>query len=462
MNTFKKIGLFFCIGIIGVVFGVVAAMQWHNLGAADTTAHKHPLTKVTGHAATCQETGIKDYWECPDCAKYFADAEGLVEMTSTELANWKVIKKAHHETNEHHHVAEIKANCAHDGNIEYYTCIYCGDYFDDANCKIPVSNDFIKYNKTNNHEIIFVKATTAKCNQPGMAAHYECQVCGQKYTDKNGETTTTAEALVITVEHELIPVAAVEATCTTEGNIAHHHCTECEQNFKNEQALNPIDVTVGKLNHEIEYVEATPATCETAGNHAYYHCSECDGKFTDEACTKIITDYVINALGHNHVAVENKTKSTNRYLYFENICNRDGCNHFNGEFKRTLFAENNVNLNKNLELFVSNDEHIEITIKDENNEEKTILKYFDLYRLDWNNSQNNGQTVKINLVIPDIYDSENAQYSYNGDIVKGILTTLEINLDDVKKNNDLEWYFDWNGDGIFEQTIRIHVENFNA
>ena len=462
MNTFKKIGLFFCIGIIGVVFGVVATMQWPNLGAADNTpAHEHPLTKVTGHAATCQETGIKDYWECPDCAKYFADAEGLVEMTSTELASWKVIEKTHHETNEHHHVAEIKANCAHDGNMEYYTCMFCGDYFEDENCMEPANKDWVKYPKTNKHDIIFVKATTAKCNQPGMAAHYECQVCGQKYTDKDGETTTTAEALVITVEHELIPVAAVEATCTAEGNIAHYHCTECEQNFKNEQALNPIDVTVGKLDHKIEYVEATPATCETAGNHAYYHCSECDGKFKDEACTEIITDYVIT-LEHEYIAVENKTKSTKRYLCFERICNRDGCNHFDGEFKQNLFAENDIEENNGLNLSVKNDAFIQITIKDENNEEKIINKDFDLYLLDWNDSQKDGQTVKINLVIPDIYDSENVQYSYNGDIVKGVLETLEINLDDVKENYILEWYFDWNGDGIFEQTIRVQVNNYTA
>ncbi len=453
MNTFKKIGLFICIGIIGVVFGVVATMQWPNLDAADDNAHEHPLTKINGYIATCQETGAKDYWECPDCEKYFADADGLVEIKATDLAEWKVVKKADHLTNEHHHVDEVKANCAQAGNMEYYSCMYCGDYFEDANCIIPVGKDFVKYPKTTQHEIVAVKAVTAKCYQDGMAAHYECQVCGQKYIDKDGETTTTAEALKITVDHDLVHVAAVEATCTADGNIEYYECSNAHCNFKStdEKGFEPVENVTTTKNHELNHHAATEADCENAGNHAYYECEICHGTFADENAETPFADYVIKAEGHNHVEVLKAEQTEPRQIVYENRCTK--CNHFNGESTLNIFAENNAAVNGNtLALDVFTDQYA--------NTNTDIL--FDLYILDWNNSQkeNNGQTIKIALVLPDVIDNEKTAYHYNGQTVQQVLSTLVINYEDIAGKEYFEWHFDWNGDGYFDQTIRVDVINY--
>lgn len=42
---------------------------------------KHTLSKVAAKAATCTETGYKEYWKCSDCGKLFSDSEGKNEIS---------------------------------------------------------------------------------------------------------------------------------------------------------------------------------------------------------------------------------------------------------------------------------------------------------------------------------------------------------------------------------------------
>lgn len=51
--------------------------------------------KVQGKLATCTENGIKDYWYCGDCQKYFSDSSCQIEIT-TNIDDWKVIEKTGH------------------------------------------------------------------------------------------------------------------------------------------------------------------------------------------------------------------------------------------------------------------------------------------------------------------------------------------------------------------------------
>ena len=47
--------------------------------------HFHTLTKTAAKAATCTETGNKDYWTCSDCGKIYSDARGNQETTLTAM-----------------------------------------------------------------------------------------------------------------------------------------------------------------------------------------------------------------------------------------------------------------------------------------------------------------------------------------------------------------------------------------
>ena len=38
--------------------------------------------------------------------------------------------------------------------------------------------------------------------------------------------------------------------------------------------------------------------------------------------------------------------------------------------------------------------------------------------------------------------------------------TLTVNIADFDTNNILTWQFDWDGDGIYEQTIKVKVINY--
>ncbi|MBQ7974000.1 MAG: hypothetical protein IJ295_03550, partial [Clostridia bacterium] len=91
----------------------------------------------------------------------------------------------------------------------------------------------------------------------------------------------------------------------------------------------------------------------------------------------------------------------------------------------------------------------------------------DLYFVDWAYSENyTAVTIKVagTLYVNDYFIPE-ASYKFNG--VKNELILhdtwfdLIITAEDVANGNDLVWEFDWDGNGTYEQTIKIQVTNFN-
>ncbi len=54
----------------------------------------HNAVKIEGRPATCTETGIKDYYKCEICGKFFEDAECTVQIN--DLETWKIIPATGH------------------------------------------------------------------------------------------------------------------------------------------------------------------------------------------------------------------------------------------------------------------------------------------------------------------------------------------------------------------------------
>ena len=46
--------------------------------------HSHPLTKTDARAATCTENGNIEYWYCSTCTQYFSDAQGATQITEAQ------------------------------------------------------------------------------------------------------------------------------------------------------------------------------------------------------------------------------------------------------------------------------------------------------------------------------------------------------------------------------------------
>lgn len=94
----------------------------------------HKMEHHKGKQATCKEDGEKEYWYCTRCKKYFLDEKGTKETTKAGL----VISATGHKM-EHHDRKEATHEQA--GNIEYWYCTLCNNYFLDEKGKQQVEKD---------------------------------------------------------------------------------------------------------------------------------------------------------------------------------------------------------------------------------------------------------------------------------------------------------------------------------
>ena len=86
--------------------------------------HTHSLQHVAAQAATCTAEGNKEYWYCKTCKKYYSDQAGATEIA---LADTVIGKTAH---DMEHHAAQA-ATCTATGNEEYWYCETCKKYYSD-------------------------------------------------------------------------------------------------------------------------------------------------------------------------------------------------------------------------------------------------------------------------------------------------------------------------------------------
>ena len=91
---------------------------------AATLTVKHNLVKVEAKDPTCTEPGNIEYWHCEGCGNYFSDAEGKSEINLAQT----VINATGHKLTK----TEAKEpTCTEAGNKEYWTCESCGSLFRD-------------------------------------------------------------------------------------------------------------------------------------------------------------------------------------------------------------------------------------------------------------------------------------------------------------------------------------------
>ena len=137
----------------------------------------HTLKKTATKAATCTESGNKEYWTCEHCKKYFLSDDTNPETAKAVELSETVIPASHKLTK-----VEAKAvTCAENGNKAYWTCEHCKKYFlsDDAN---PATATAVEQSETilpalNHKNAIIQNASEPNGTKPGYSGDRYCPDC---------------------------------------------------------------------------------------------------------------------------------------------------------------------------------------------------------------------------------------------------------------------------------------------
>ena len=168
-----------CESLITISLSCKSSLKRSNFGdQADLVSYtSHTLKKTAAKAATCSESGNKEYWTCEHCGKYFLSDDTNPETAKAVEQSETVIPASHKLTK----VEAKDATCAEDGNKEYWTCEHCKKYFlsDDTN---PETAKAVEQSETIIPALKHKNATTRGASEPtetspGYSGDLYCPDC---------------------------------------------------------------------------------------------------------------------------------------------------------------------------------------------------------------------------------------------------------------------------------------------
>ena len=260
-------------------------------------------------APACHYAGNIEYWICYDC-------EGVWQNEAlTELTNIKNVIIPATGSNNLKHVEATEANCHQTGNIEYWYCSDCNQFWqDEALTQLTNSKNVITPCTA---EIKHVEAKAATCHQTGNVEHWYCAECETVFTDAALTTVSNFKSVTTNYLANIKHVEAAEANCHQNGNVEHWYCEECLAVFTDAALtqLSNFKSVITPCTAEIKHVAATEPTCHQNGNNEYWYCAECNAAFTDAALTQLTNfkNVVIPAAPLTYVAA------------VEAACHQNGC-----------------------------------------------------------------------------------------------------------------------------------------
>ena len=140
----------------------------------------------------------------------------------------------------------------------------------------------------------------------------KCTICQYACVHEGGTATCTQKAVCTNCgseygalrEHALTE-HPYKAPCTETGNRPYWECAVCHALFSDAQGNTPTTleaVTLAQTGHTLTHTQAQAATCTAAGNAEYWRCEACGAYFRDAAGTTEIalSDTAIQATGHSY------------------------------------------------------------------------------------------------------------------------------------------------------------------
>lgn len=218
--------------------------------------HEDEVGKTTyiyheAEKATCTKEGHSEYWQCSKC--------GAVAIYNASLERYEVqsngIPKTPIDPTNHENLKPVAANaatCTKDGNTAYYHCSACDKNFsDEAGTKEITNLETVKTPATG-HTMKYHPAIPADCTKRGTKEYWECEKCGNKYSDEQGSKEIT-NVVDPQRPHDMEKIPAKAATTEAPGNIEYYKCKTCRKCFKDGQGITSIeekDTVIPQLKEE--------------------------------------------------------------------------------------------------------------------------------------------------------------------------------------------------------------------
>lgn len=162
------------------------------------------------------------------------------------------------------HVEAVEPGCHYIGNIEHWFCADCGSFWqDEAMTQVTNSKNVLLPALGSDH-VVHIDAVAPGCHYIGNIEYWFCPDCEQYWQNAALTQLTNSKRVLLpaTGSDKLTHVEAVKPGCETNGNIEYWFCSDCEQFWQNEaltQLTNSKRVILPALEHN--YVDGECTNC---------------------------------------------------------------------------------------------------------------------------------------------------------------------------------------------------------
>ncbi len=229
---------------------MTSALMTIGLLAGCGSQHSHEYKLVDEVAATCTESGVHAHYTCEGCDKLFDEDKKETTLEALTIA------ALGHDLTAHESHAET---CKEAGNCAYWSCERCGKFFSDEEGKDELKKDGWII-PAHAHDLIHNSAKAPDCYVPGNIEYWVCKECFQYFSDEAGTHPIKQEDVRIPAHHTLTHHEAKAATRLEEGNIEYWSCERCDKFFSDEEGKNEINaesVIIPALGTDKSYFNGT-------------------------------------------------------------------------------------------------------------------------------------------------------------------------------------------------------------
>ena len=150
---------------------------------------QHQCTKIRAKDPTCLKEGNIEYWSCFGCDKIYKDAEMSEELSLDDVA----LPKLSHDIVG---VGATDSTCTEQGNIAHWYCKTCFTFFEDEKGTVIIENRGDVQLHTAAHTLSHYEAVAPSGRQNGNVEYWQCEECYQYFLDSQGWLAVSQDSTV--------------------------------------------------------------------------------------------------------------------------------------------------------------------------------------------------------------------------------------------------------------------------